>query len=74
MAITMLVFSTVIVAVALLIFRHLRHANAPPRGSGAVERDQSELDQAMRLLAKRFALGEIDSEEITQRRDILRTH
>ncbi|MEU8436133.1 SHOCT domain-containing protein [Streptomyces sp. NPDC029216] len=72
MSLTTLIIWTLIVAVAFLVIRSLRRdgtgsstAQAPRPAGG---------NEAERLLAERFARGEIDDEEYTRRLGILRKH
>lgn len=72
----MVVFWAAVVGVVMLALRH-RHdpshqgpspsppVQAGPEGAGT--------DPAMRVLEERFARGELDAEEFTHRRDLLRS-
>jgi len=74
MIVLMVLFWTALAAVAVTFFRHWRggYAGAPPPVPPGAERlDQTE--PAMRVLEERFARGEIDAEEFTKRRDLLRS-
>ena len=65
MAFVMLVFWTIIVGAIIAIVRSDRlhhHEHAPSR-----------LHDAERILAERFARGEIDADEYKQRSDLLRS-
>jgi putative membrane protein len=65
MAFVMLVFWTIVVGAIVAIVRsgHFRdHADSPGR-----------LHDAERILAERFARGEIDADEYRQRSDLLRS-
>ena len=69
----MVLFWSAIVAGGVMFFRHLRggfgptlpYPPAPPGGPGP--------DQALRILEDRFARGEIDADEFTKRRDLIRS-
>lgn len=67
MAFMMLVFWGAIVAVVLVAIRSWGHR---PEGTGAG--GTSSEDDALRVLDTRFARGDIDAEEYTSRRDLLR--
>ena len=56
-----------IVAVIVMVFRSWGHR---PEGTSAA--GTSSEDDALRVLDTRFARGEIDAEEYTSRRDLLR--
>jgi len=65
MAFVMLVFWTIVVAAILALVR----SNQQGRGQ---DRDAGRADDPERILAERFARGEIDADEYKQRRDVLR--
>jgi putative membrane protein len=67
MAFMMLAFWGLIAAVVIVAVRALSHR---PEGSSAPETTSE--DDALRVLDTRFARGEIDAEEYTSRRDLLR--
>lgn len=66
MALMMVVVWTVVVAAVVVLVRGagLGRVEHPTAGSGQ--------DQALRILEERFAKGDIDAAEYTQRRDLLR--
>ncbi len=64
MAFVMLVFWTIVVAAVIALIRS-DHGRVQDRGAGRV-------DDPERILAERFARGEIDADEYQQRRDVLR--
>jgi putative membrane protein len=68
MAIMMLIFFALVAAVIIAVLRPggWGGGDATPRGAGRAE-------DALRLLDERFARGEIDAEEYTKRRDLLRS-
>ena len=68
MAVMMVLFWSAIVVGAVMIVRYTRdrHNPSPP----AVTDDR---DPAIRVLDDRFARGEIDADEYTKRRDLLRS-
>ncbi|HUZ11140.1 MAG TPA: SHOCT domain-containing protein [Acidimicrobiales bacterium] len=68
MAVMMVLFWGAIITGAIMIVRYSRdrHGPQPP-----IARDDH--DPAMRVLDERFARGEIDADEYTRRRDLLRT-
>ena len=66
MALMMLVFWTVVVAVVIVLVRGTGHSHVE-QSSGAPRPDP-----ALQILEERFARGEIDAAEYTQRRDLLR--
>jgi putative membrane protein len=68
MGFMMVVFWGLIVALVIFALRSTshRHESAPPR-------DARSQDDALRVLDTRFARGEIDAEEYTSRRDLLRS-
>lgn len=72
MIILMVLFWSAIVAVAVMFFRNWRggYAAPPPGPAGPGETGP---EAAMRVLEERFARGEIDAEEFTKRRDLLRS-
>ncbi len=64
MGLMMVVFWTVVVAAVVVFVRYSgRDHGAPPPGTE---------DAAMRILDERLARGEIDADEYTRRRDLLR--
>ena len=65
MAIVMLVFWTVVVA-AIIAFVRSDHSHRPGHVAGRA-------DDPERIIAERFARGEIDADEYKQRRDLLRS-
>lgn len=74
MAVMMVLFWSAIVAVAVMFFRHhqggqVHHDHGP---LAPQSRHADSQDQALRILDERFARGEIDTEEYTQRRDLIR--
>ncbi|MCX5193119.1 MULTISPECIES: SHOCT domain-containing protein [unclassified Streptomyces] len=72
MSLTTLIFWTLIVAATVLVVRALRRDGADGRTAPA---PYSASDSgAERLLAERFARGEIDEEEYTRRLAVLRSH
>ncbi len=68
MSVFMVVVWGAIITAVVLVVRAVRDHHAPyppsPSGDGA--------GQALRLLDERFARGEIDEDEYTRRRDLLR--
>ena len=66
MAMLMVVFWGGVVAVVLALFRH-----SVPGRINLPQTDAPE-DPALRVLEERFARGDIDADEYTKRRDILR--
>jgi putative membrane protein len=67
MGLMMLVFWGVVAALVIYVVRSVSHrAEASPGGGGGSQ------DQAMRILDERFARGEIDVDEYSQRRNVLR--
>ncbi len=74
MIILMVLFWSAIAAVAVMFFRNWRGGYAPPvpppPPGGPVETGP---ESALRVLEERFARGEIDAEEFTKRRDLLRS-
>ena len=69
MVLLVLGFWTFVVFGGILAFRALSHPATPHRTSEAA----SPTTEAERLLAERFARGEIDADEYTVRRDLLRS-
>ncbi len=68
MGLMMVVFWGSIVALVIVLLRSSgHHHDNPPQG---VPRPS---DDALRILDERFARGEIDADEYTRRRDLLRT-
>jgi putative membrane protein len=67
MAFMMLVFWGAIAAVVIVAIRSWGHRPEGSPGGGT-----SSEDDALRILDARFARGDIDSEEYTSRRDLLR--
>ena len=68
MAVIMVLFWSAIIAGIVMFVRYSRERQVPPAptaGEGA--------DRARQVLEERFARGEIDADEYTRRRDILRT-
>ena len=67
MGFMMLVFWGAIVAIVIVAIRSWGHRpEGPPAGGASSE------DEALRVLDTRFARGDIDAEEYTSRRDLLR--
>jgi len=66
MAFVMLVFWAVVVAAIIALVRS-DHSRGQDRAAGRS-------DDPERILAERFARGEIDADEFKQRRDILRSN
>jgi len=67
MGLMMLVFWGLVAAVVVYAIR------ATSRGREGAESPPRHDDAALRILDERFARGDIDAEEYTQRRDLLRT-
>jgi putative membrane protein len=67
MGFMMLVFWGLIVALVIVLLRSPGH-----RHVGPPQKEARPGDEAMRILDERFARGEIDAEEYTRRRDLLR--
>ena len=65
MAFVMLVFWTIVVGAIIAVVRS-DHSRRPNHGLGRI-------DDAHRILAERFARGEIDADEYKQRSDLLRS-
>jgi putative membrane protein len=65
MAFVMLVFWTIVVGAIIAVVRS-DHSRRPDHGIHRV-------DDAHRILAERFARGEIDADEYKQRSDLLRS-
>jgi putative membrane protein len=66
MGLTMLAFWGLVVAVVVYVIRNVGHG---PSGHAAAAGG----DEALRILDERFARGEIDSDEYTRRRELLRS-
>ncbi|WP_344065692.1 SHOCT domain-containing protein [Terrabacter lapilli] len=62
--VAMLAFWGLLVFGGVAVFRNVRRDSGGTRSGG---------DEAMRLLEERFARGEIDAEEFTRRRELLRS-
>lgn len=62
MTVMMLIFWAILIAGGIAVYRALRHQD---RQAGGVT-------DAMRILDERFARGEIDVEEYSERREVLR--
>jgi putative membrane protein len=62
-----LVFWAVLIALGVLLFRTLNRGTGQPPAHGDAERPSPE-----RLLAERFARGEIDEDEYQRRLNVLR--
>ena len=74
MIVMMVLFWTAIAAVVVLAFRHWRGGYAgPPQAGWTAGSIQQPPEEALRVLEERFARGEIDAEEFTKRRDLLRS-
>ena len=73
MVVLMVLFWSAIVAVAVMFFRHLRSGFGPPPPVPPVSSGAQGPDQALRILEERFARGEIDADEFTRRRDLIRS-
>ncbi|WP_306189752.1 MULTISPECIES: SHOCT domain-containing protein [unclassified Streptomyces] len=67
MSLGMLLFWVLLIAVAVLLFRALNRGAGQPGAHGGTGRPTAE-----RLLAERFARGEIDEDEYRRRLDVLR--
>ena len=67
MGLMMLVFWGLIAALVVYVIRSTHHQHQP-----AVSTEAPGPDEAMRILDERFARGEIDAGEYSQRRDLLR--
>jgi putative membrane protein len=67
MGFMMLVFWGAIVAIVIVAIRSWGHRPESPSAAGTGSEDD-----ALRVLDTRFARGEIDAEEYTSRRDLLR--
>ncbi len=66
MAAMMVIFWGVVIAALVTFLRYSGHRrNEPPSGGDG-------RDQALRILDERFARGDIDADEYTRRRDLLR--
>jgi putative membrane protein len=66
MGLMMLVFWGIVAALVIYVVRSVSHRPEASTGGGA------SADQAMCILDERFARGEIDVDEYSQRRDVLR--
>ncbi len=66
MSLFLLAFWALLIFGGLAVFRRPRHGNAPQ------QQGQSAPDDAQRVLDERFARGELDEQEYTHRRDVLR--
>jgi putative membrane protein len=73
MTLLVLGFWAVVVFGAILAFRALSHPSAGHQQSAPPSPPPSPTADAERLLAERFARGEIDVDEYTLRRDLLRS-
>jgi putative membrane protein len=62
-----LILVAILIALGIFLFRTLRHA------STAVPSAPSPVNRASEILAERFARGEIDADEFTRRRELLRS-
>ena len=72
MVVLMVLFWSTIVAVAVMFFRHLRGGYGPTTPYPPVPPGTPGPDQALRILEERFARGEIDADEFSKRRDLIR--
>lgn len=68
MVLVMALFWGAVVAGAIVLVRYGRERHEPP----PLRPDQKGRPSALDLLDERFARGEIDTEEYTKRRDLLR--
>jgi putative membrane protein len=68
MAIMMVMFFAVVAAVLYALLRPRNQA-----GDAATSRGAAGADDALRLLDERFAQGDIEAEDYTKRRDLLRS-
>jgi putative membrane protein len=68
MGLMMLAFWGLLAALAVYLIRTTTHRPADSSGPTGTSPDQ-----AMRILAERFARGEIDADEYSARRDVLRS-
>lgn len=66
MAVMMVVFWGGVVAIVFALIRYSASGRNDPPRTGTTE------DPALRVLEERFARGDIDADEYTKRRDILR--
>ncbi len=67
MSLVMLVFWALVIAGVVALVRSSRSQDRRPPGDGAPG------DEAGRILAERFARGELTEEQYTHQRDLLRT-
>jgi putative membrane protein len=67
MGFMMLAFWGMIVAIVIVALRSIGY-----RSGNSLGRDTGSEDEALRVLDTRFARGEIDAEEYTSRRELLR--
>jgi putative membrane protein len=63
-----LVLAAILVTVGIFLLRTLRNQPAQPGNTS------STTNRASEILAERFARGEIDADEYTRRRELLRSH
>ena len=67
MAVLMVIFWVGVIAVVVALVRHNGHGRPESISVGGSN------DSALRILEERFARGDIDTEEYTTRRDVLRS-
>lgn len=66
MAVMLAIVCVAIIAAVVMLVRYRTDQHPPPTPTG-------DRDSALRVLDERFARGEIDAEEYTKRRDLLRS-
>ena len=66
MAVLMVIFWAAVIAAVIAFVRYSGHGRNEPPSTGDGH------DQALRILEERFARGDIDADEYTRRRDLLR--
>lgn len=77
MILLMVVFWGAIAGVAVVLFRSWRGGSPsapPPPPPGAPGTGGQDEASALRILEERFARGEIDADEFSERRELLRNH